>query len=451
MKKLLVLPLLLIIFQSCEKSLEFPLTKDQIDINEALNSADNLKALLNSCYDEFANIMDGDVQNLSELLGDNLSEPQNAAGSLYYVVFGRNTFSFRTADGVLRDLYNCIYRTNVFRENISRFQSEVDATALEGEADFLRAYCHFELVKLWAQPYGYTTDNSHLGIAIRTESSYNVQLRSTVAEVYVQIERDLLNAISKLPESNGNYASKNSAKALLAKVYFQKNDFVNAEKYASEVINTNTYTLSDTFDRYTSNVASEVIFGTISTGPSDNRGGSLIGSYRSDKNDNPALKPAKELHAQYDTADKRNYWVEIKDESLPTEYFKCHKFDIDYFGVPLLNLTELLLIRAESLLEIAGGDKQQAADDLNAIKERAYKSTSYNVSSTSITKADVRLERRKELAFEGDRTQELKRMGAKGEIITIRGAAWNCPGMVLQFPASEKTQGFIFNEEGGCN
>jgi tetratricopeptide (TPR) repeat protein len=451
MKKLLVLPLLLIIFQSCEKSLEFPLTKDQIGIDEALNSADNLKAMLNSCYDEFANIMDGDVQNLNELLGDNLSEPQNSAGSLYYVVYGRNTFSFRTAGGVLTDLYNCIYRTNVFRENISRFKDEVDANALEGEADFLRAYCHWELVRLWAQPYGFTPDNSHLGIAIRTESSYNVLPRSSVGQVYAQIELDLQNALAKLPENNGNYATKNAARALLAKIYFQKNDFVNAEKYASEVINSNVYTLADTFDRYTATVQSEVVFGTISTGPSDNRGGSLIGSYRSDKNDNPPLKPSKDLFTLYDTADHRMNWVEIKDASLATEFFKCHKFDIDNFGVPLLNLTELLLIRAESLQRIPGGSKQQAADDLNAIKERAYKSSAYNVTSAAITLNDVRIERRKELAFEGDRAQELKRRGAGGEAITIRGAAWNCPGMVMQFPASEKTQGFVFNEEGGCN
>jgi starch-binding outer membrane protein, SusD/RagB family len=451
MKKLFLLPIVLLAFQACQKSLEFPLTKDQIDIDEALNSADNLKALLNSCYDEFANIMDGDVQNLNELLGDNLSEPQNAAGSLYYVVYGRNTFSFRTADGVLTDLYNCIYRTNVFRENISRFESEVDATALEGEADFLRAYCHWEIVKLWAQPYGYTADNSHLGIAVRTESSYNVQLRSTVAEVYAQIETDLLNATDKLPENNGNYASKNAAKALLAKVYFQKNDFVNAEKYASEVINTTQFSLADSFDRYTTDATSETIFGTISTGPSDNRGGTFIGNYRSDKNDNPALKPSRALYELYDTADHRASWVEIKDASLPTEFFKCHKFDTDYFGVPLLNLTELLLIRAESLMEIPSGDKQIAASDLNAILERAYKNTTYNVTNATITKEMVRLERRKELAFEGDRVQQLKRMGAKGETIIVRGAAWNCPGMALQFPASEKTQGFIFNEEGGCN
>jgi len=63
----------------------------------------------------------------------------------------------------------------------------------------------------------------------------------------------------------------------------------------------------------------------------------------------------------------------------------------------------------------------------------------------------VRYERRLEFFAEGDRIQQLKRLGAEGENIVIRNAPWNCPGMILQFPISEQTSGFIMNQEGGCN
>lgn len=44
-----------------------------------------------------------------------------------------------------------------------------------------------------------------------------------------------------------------------------------------------------------------------------------------------------------------------------------------------------------------------------------------------------------EMAMEGDRVQQLKRIGAKGEpSITIRKAPWNCNGLAIQFPASER-------------
>lgn len=450
MKKILFIIALLFTFQACKESLQFDLDKDQIDIDEALSTPENLKGLLNSCYDVFANVMDGDIQNLQELLGDNLSSPQNSAASLYYTVFNRGTFSFRTAEDVLLDLYRCIYRVNILNENLYRFPEVLDEKAMSAEIKFLRAWCHWEVVKLWAQSYGYTPDNSHLGIAIRLTSHYEVKLRSSVAEVYAQILKDLNEAAIDLPETNDGYAHKNAAKALLAKVYFTMNDFTNAAKFAGEVIGSGKYQLSDTIERFMADQGNEVIFKTISTGPSDNRGGSFIGSYRSDKNDNPPLKPSQEFGKMYDTADRRSVWIEVKDASLPSEYVKCHKFDKDYFGVAVLNLADMYLIRAESLLEL-GTDKQTAVDDMNKIRERAYGDLNHNVTLTTLSIADVRLERRKELAFEGDRTTQLKRMGAKGEAITIRGASWDCPGSVLQFPASEKTQGFIFNEEGGCN
>jgi hypothetical protein len=305
-------------------------------------------------------------------------------------------------------------------------------------------------VKLWAQPYGYTPDNSHPGIAVRTTSAYEVKLRSSVKEVYEQIIADLKDAENLLPEDNGSYASKYAAKALLAKVYFTMNDFDNAAAYAGDVINSGMFQLSDTFNRFMADQGNEVIFKTISTGPSDNRGGSFIGPYRSDKNDNPPLKPSGDFIGMYDTADSRQAWIEGVDVGLPTEYVKCHKFDIDFFGVPLLNLADMHLIRSESLVE-TNGDLTMAANDLNAIIERAHGGgQAYNVSAATITVNDVRTERRKEFAFEGDRTTQLKRMGAKGENIVIRGASWDCPGSILQFPASEKTEGFEFNEEGGC-
>jgi hypothetical protein len=48
--------------------------------------------------------------------------------------------------------------------------------------------------------------------------------------------------------------------------------------------------------------------------------------------------------------------------------------------------------------------------------------------------------------------EQLKRRGAKGENIIIRGAPWNCPGMALQFPNGEFTSAlFTGNPEGGCN
>ena len=69
-------------------------------------------------------------------------------------------------------------------------------------------------------------------------------------------------------------------------------------------------------------------------------------------------------------------------------------------------------------------------------------------STNSIKEADIR----NKINIE-NRISEIKRIGAKGENIDKRGAVWNCPGLVLQFPQGEMASNTSFqrNPEGGCN
>jgi hypothetical protein len=116
-------------------------------------------------------------------------------------------------------------------------------------------------------------------------------------------------------------------------------------------------------------------------------------------------------------------------------------------------LTELKLMRAESYA-INNVNLAQAIQDVNDIRDRAY-GAGVNPLPGTANSADiiqaVRFERRIEMFAEGNRTQDLKRQGAFGEAIVIRGAPWNCDGMVLQFPISEKSDVFVLNPQGGCN
>jgi hypothetical protein len=112
-----------------------------------------------------------------------------------------------------------------------------------------------------------------------------------------------------------------------------------------------------------------------------------------------------------------------------------------------------MLMRAECIVETAG-DKSKAISDVDKIRKRAYDTNWVAIDpliSMSALKDSIRHQRRLELAFEGDWTLQLRRRGAKGENIKIRNSDWNCPGMLIQFPQSENTAGFIFNTEGGCN
>ena len=140
-------------------------------------------------------------------------------------------------------LYMGIKRANVVIEKVPAI--DMDATLRNryiAEAKFLRALFYFDLVRAWGD----------VPLILTTNPGNNL-VRTPKADIYKQIKEDLLSAISGLDERNAQptaelgRATKGSAKALLAKVYLFDGDFVNAEKYALEVINSTQYGLEPLF------------------------------------------------------------------------------------------------------------------------------------------------------------------------------------------------------------
>jgi len=240
---------------------------------------------------------------------------------------------------------------------------------------------------------------------------------------------------------------------MLARVYFQMNDFQNASDYASEVIDQGPFVLSPLNDRWSDDISSENIF-TLVKSLLYNDGASLRDNYRADNN-LPTLRASKEYYEiLYGVAgtpsDERKNWLNVQEAGLPTEFYSVNRFDAETFNIPFLNLTEIMLIRAESNGEL-GSDLLSAINDLNLIKQRAGIGQLSDGSSALVVISNARLERAKEMLGEGRYAYDLKRRGANGEDIIVRGAPWDCPGMILQFPNSENTSNFEMNETGGCN
>jgi hypothetical protein len=442
---------------SCEKMLEYP-PEGAILAEDALKTPDDAQRLLNSCYDVIANLFDGKYQNICELMSDNMAEPN---GLDFNAVYNRETNFFTpTTNGTYGDFYYAIYRCNSLMKNFDLIEglSDVERTRMEAEAKFIRAFCHFNVVKIWAQPYGSSPSNSHLGIILKRDASNEPLARSTVEESYAFIIEDLEYARVNLPVSNGNYATRNAALGLLAMVYFQMNNYVQAEQFASLVINSGSYSMSDTLDRFPTNpeLNPEIVFGIVSSSSGDanidQRTDNFIGNYNAGGVLPPNLMFSNELYqfTNLNSADDRLGWMQSSGGKYKNRRFE----DKVFFNIPIIYLTELKLIRAECLGEM-GGDLSVAIADINAIRDRAF-GVGLNDLSTSSTASEVivaaRREYRIETMGEGKWIDQLKRIGAKGENIVVRNAPWNCPGMSLQFPNSEFTSAlFVGNPEGGCN
>ncbi len=450
-------------FGSCEKILEI----DPIAIipkDSVFNSDANVRAVLNSCYDVLASDKwyNGRIQQFNDLLGDEFYGAE--LGSTKGEIYNRNTSIFNGDIGPYhKEPYFAIQRANEVIAN-SAVISESFRNNAEGQAKFIRAIAFFDLVKIFAQPYGFTTDNSHLGIVMLTEPSTENNIpRSTVKQVYDQIIADLKDAETKLPATNGVYANKWAAKALLARVYFQQNNFQQAYVYANDVLTNATSTKGKTFaqidfvnlpytDRFSKTGSQEAIFETVND-VNIIRSNTYRGTYSDGDSPEMKLLPSVYTTNTSNANDKRaTAWYAAGNSNL---FRLLKKFQTQDFINTIFHFTEMKLIRAEAAAEL-NQNLPIALSDINDIKRRAF-GTAVTLVPANATAAQikdqVRIERQKEMIGEGDRVQQLKRMGAKGEAIFIRNVIWNCRGMILQFPGSQISlnTSFVKNPEGGCN
>ncbi|MDG1260509.1 MAG: RagB/SusD family nutrient uptake outer membrane protein [Flavobacteriales bacterium] len=443
---------LALVLTGCDKMLELE-PGDVIIATDALQTPDDAQRLLNSNYDVLGNLYDGRVQNCAELLSSNLAIPEN--NNDYVSVYNRETNFFTSfTNSIYTDFYRAIYRGNVLIENFDLIEglSETDRTRMEAEVRFIRALCHFQVVKLWAQPYGYTAGNSHLGIPVREAASQEPLPRNTVNEVYEFILEDLIFAYDNLPMTNDVYATRYSAAGVLAQVYFQMMDYPNAAIYAGEVVNSGLFILDTDLDRYEEGVVNtETVFGIVSN-PLDVRNEGFRDNYRSDNNPSPTLTFDQEIANTLglNPSDGRNDWF-LQDGGI----VKVTRFNNkEFYNIPIIHLTEMMLIQSESLAETAT-DLTTAIENINLIRDRAFGEGFNDLDPGSSAEEVIeaaRLEYLKETLCEGKLIDQLKRRGAMGEDITVRNAPWDCPGMAIQFPNGETSAaGFILNEEGGCN
>lgn len=301
---------------------------------------------------------------------------------------------------------------------------------LLGECYFLRAFAHFNLVRLFARPY--TQDPSGAGIILRTSlSDEAIKARATVAETYEQVIADAEKAADLMTQPRGvNFASKEAAWALLSRVNLYKEDNVKAADYADKVINSGRFSLADADafpDLFKNALASsETIFCIAFTQLEDyGKFGSIASMMYSDGNSGWGEEFASTsiLDVMTEEPDdiRWSYIMPLEDEEgniekkngIETYYVSKFSFQD---GSPTLSspvmfrLAEMYLNRAEANAKL--GKQQVALDDIDAIRlNRGLEGSLYNgIVPNGSTPLDIVLkERRIELAFEGHRTYDVYR------------------------------------------
>jgi hypothetical protein len=416
----------LLIFGSCTKVLDLEPAQN-LSNDVALSSDVSVKQVLVGAYDAIStsSLYGGNTFRNAELYG--------GEGEIIWLgtYVGPKEIFLRqilvTNDDVVAlwtDAYFCI---NICNNVLSALTvvNEADRNRVEGEAKFLRACVYFELVRFFGQQYEAGQNNSQLAVPLiltptQTLADNSTIARNNVEECYAQIISDLTDAENLLPVKNGNYATSNAASAILSRVYLQQNDYANARDNADKVIGSGTYSMVTNYiDEFgQDNNTKEDIFAIQN---SEQDGNNSMNTYFSTAANGGRgdVQIEQSFYDLFDPTDIRR-----------TLYYKnggkwrSGKYNNQFGNLAVVRLAEMYLIRAECNERLGTSVGAAAVDDYNVTHVRAGLPA-----ALSVTLDDIIFERRLELAQEGIKVHDVKRMHG-----TIGTMAYNDVKMVFPIP-----------------
>lgn len=417
---------------ACDKKLELDPAQS---INEelALSTDANVKSVLLGAYDALAldGLFGGNTLRDAELMG--------ADGEIRWVgtfegpgdVFSHAMIAGNyEAENMWLDGYNAINICNNVLGAIDVVNAD-DQDQVKGEALFIRAMTYFQLVRFYGQSYAAGGNNTQAGVPIVLRPTRGIDAssqvpRNTVEECYAQILDDLNQAKALLPDDNGTQAGKYTAIALQARVYLQMGRFAEARDAASEVIGSGLYTLVPNYaDLWNNEDNSPEDIYAVQISNQDFAEATMtvfysVPAYGGRDGDIEILQKHLDL---YDPADTRlALYFEANGGVMYTG-----KWRDQYKNQPIIRLAEMYLIRAECNARLGTSAGAPVDDDYNAIHTRAGLPAKSGVSLD-----DILLERRLELAHEGHRIHDVKRL--KG---SVDGLPYNDNKLLYPIPARE--------------
>ena len=441
---------------ACEDFLNIT-PEGQIKRDELLETPEGIEDALYGAYAQMRNqSLYG--QELSFSTVELLAQTLTCEGNKTIEALTKYDYANTSVKGIFEGIWTAMYK------NISNVNSILDAplvasasefpyTIYKGEALGLRAFMHFDLMRLYAEQI--TQNPEAEGIPYATEFSLNTPDFEPLAKNYEHILADLHEA-ERLLADEAQYVNDRlfmtdrqihcnlyAVQALMARVYLTMGDKENAAVYAKKVIDKSPYKLNVKTD----------INGDIAGVLSEKE--TLFGIYFAEFYNNVyaklqattsyySLNPRGDIESIYeqqaDGLDYRTtaYFTSVELGGTPT--LRLSKLTDSYElqnmgssrpkeliqGINLIRLPEMYYVMAEALLE---SDIESATEYYNQVLESRGLSA---IKDQTLTLELINLERFKEYFGEGQTFFNLKR-----QHLNIN--AWdNATGKEKVIPASKK-------------
>lgn len=396
---------------ACDKRLNLN-PAQSISTEVALSTSQQIENLLTGAYDRAGriNLYGGRLQVLSDLYGfsdqvtwhGTFQQPRQVLNKDILIDNSFVTDYWLTA-------YTLININNLILDHLDIVNEDLRAE-ISGGAKFLRGLAYFDLARMFGAPYEAGQANSQMAVPLTLEGilDYTGDLtmaRSTVEEIYSQVISDLNDAYEELPDENGFWADRYSAKALLARLYLQQGNYAAARDAADEVIQHSGRSLATTYATAFNNStnSSEDLFAIqVTSQDAANRANQLVFHYASQANGGRGgdIGIAAYLDLFDSETDVRAQFFYIGDYGYPL----TSKYTNQFGNISVIRLAEMYLIRAEANFRLGTEIGAPPLSDINEIRGRSNAST-----KLSVTLDDILLERELELGFEGFWIHDVKR------------------------------------------
>jgi len=433
----------------CSKSFLDQKPYTALPVDDAIKTVEEMAAALNGAYQSMqpSTVYGRHIPVIGDLMADNVYISNLNSGR--YLV--QNSFATTASSGEPYEIWTGLYRI-IKNANVvinAAIPSSPESDQLRGEALTIRALAHFDLVQLFATPYSVNPDAD--GVPIITSFDQNARpARDKVSAVYNQILTDLTDAfdLMTVTDNSSAYITKYVARALEAKVHLYMGNWEDAMEAAQDVVDNSGFTLVDAADfaAYWKNPAPitskvETMF-EISLDASNHNGTTAL-AYMYDQDGYGDLLATDNLYNLYSATDvRRDLIIPGVRNSLPVWVVNKYQngSNPDKDDIKMLRFAEVVLILAEAYYRLE--DEDNARHYLNMLAETRDPSFGGYSSTGPALLEDIINERRKELAFEGGRLQDLLRLNRD----IVRGPQYPASAQLIPVTNGKRIQPIPQNE-----
>ncbi len=367
-----------------------------------------------------------DIIIMPDLLADNLIV--NTAGRNTHLEDHYWYYNANRTSTLFEDAYIMIRRANAVLANIDNgVITGTKKDNYKGEALVMRAWMHFNLACMYCKVPsanifnpGFINSSVDLGIPYVTSLDFKeLPARGSIGDTYNKIVDDLATAEELVPTANavenGRW-HKAAVAGLLAKVYLYMGQWQNAVDAATRslALNNNVGTPTDLANIWTDATSTGVLF-KVKVLDADNVTPGVAYSQPDGTSFNSEYVCTFDLYQLYSNTDvRKNIYV----KSLPhgganrlhiVKHVGRATGNANVVDIKLLRVADVLLIRAEASARL--GNMSAAVTDLNTLRQNRYNPyVAYVFTTQAALINEILLQRRLELAFEGQRFYDLKRL-----------------------------------------